>query len=80
MVAWPFGPKSIYLYSLRDPNPTDNALRSSLELRARWTIFTTPLAHVTQFADENAGPLKGCVLCVSEDGTVAVIVIDGLQL
>jgi len=80
MVAWPFGPKSIYLYSLRDTNPTDNALRSSLELRARWTIFTTPLAHIIQFADEKAGPLKGCVLCVSEDGTVAVIVIDGLQL
>lgn len=80
MAAWPSGPKSICLYSLHDTNATDNALSSSLELRARWTIFTSPLAHVTQFPDETAGPLKGCVLCVSEDGTVAVIVIDGLQL
>lgn len=53
---------------------------SSLELRARWTIFTSPLDHVTQFIGENEGPLRGCVLCISEDGTVAVIVIDGLQL
>lgn len=59
---------------------TENVPSSSLELRARWTVFTTPLTHVTHFQEDNIGPLKGCVLCVSEDGTVAVIVIDGLQL
>jgi len=33
-----------------------------------------------QLQDEQAGPLRGCVLCIAEDGTIAVIVIDGFQL
>lgn len=57
-----------------------NDLDSSLELQARWTVFTTPLKHVAQFQDNSMGPFNGCILCVSEDGTVVVIVIDGLQL
>ncbi|KAJ7281956.1 hypothetical protein C8J57DRAFT_1298981 [Mycena rebaudengoi] len=51
----------------------------TLNLCARWTIFTTPLASVIQFRDERRGPLRGCVLCVSQDGTIAVIVVDGFQ-
>ncbi|KAF8195899.1 hypothetical protein K438DRAFT_1826706 [Mycena galopus ATCC 62051] len=50
------------------------------DLCARWTIFTTPLKNVVRFRDEKQGPLSGCVLCVSEDGTIAVIVVDGFQL
>lgn len=57
-----------------------NFTLSDLSLRARWTLFTTPVEHVIQLRDEQAGPLKGCVLCISQDGTIAVIVIDGLQL
>ncbi|KAJ6624507.1 hypothetical protein B0H10DRAFT_2174467 [Mycena sp. CBHHK59/15] len=44
----------------------------TLTLCARWTIFTTPLASVP-------GPLRGCVLCISQDGTIAVIVVDGFH-
>ncbi|KAF7355313.1 WD-REPEATS-REGION domain-containing protein [Mycena sanguinolenta] len=51
----------------------------TLALCARWTIFTTPLKSVVKFQDENQGPLCGCVLCISQDGTVAVIVVDGFQ-
>ncbi|KAJ6515899.1 hypothetical protein C8R45DRAFT_222526 [Mycena sanguinolenta] len=51
----------------------------TLVLCARWTIFTTPLKSVVKFQDENQGPLCGCVLCISQDGTVAVIVVDGFQ-
>ncbi|KAJ6554909.1 hypothetical protein DFH09DRAFT_1493798 [Mycena vulgaris] len=51
----------------------------TLTLCARWTIFTTPLASVIQFRDEKQGPLRGCVLCMSRDGTIAVIVVDGFQ-
>ena len=80
MVVLPSGHKSTYLCYLGDGLAADNALNSSLELRARWTVFTTPLARVAQLQDEKFGPLRGCVLCVSEDGTVAVIVINGLQL
>ncbi|KAJ7119871.1 hypothetical protein C8R44DRAFT_878257 [Mycena epipterygia] len=50
----------------------------TLTLCARWTIFTTPLTSVIQFRDEK-GPLRGCVLCVSRDGTIAVIAVDGFQ-
>ncbi|EGN97892.1 hypothetical protein SERLA73DRAFT_55174 [Serpula lacrymans var. lacrymans S7.3] len=51
----------------------------SLKLCARWTVFLTPLVRVIQLQNEKAGPLRGCALCVSEDGTIAVFVIDGFQ-
>ena len=80
MEVLPSGPLSTFVLYLNlcpswliDPD-------SSLELQARWTVFTTPLKHVIQLQDNAAGALNGCVLCVSEDGTVAVIVVDGLQL
>ncbi|KAJ7904510.1 hypothetical protein B0H14DRAFT_2663171 [Mycena olivaceomarginata] len=51
----------------------------TLALCARWTIFTTPLKSVVKFRDEKQSPLRGCLLCISQDGTIAVIVIDGFQ-
>jgi hypothetical protein len=59
---------------------TNNHSYSSFKLCARWIIFTTPLTKVIQFRDEKAGPLRGCVLCISQDGTIAVIAVDGFQL
>lgn len=53
---------------------------STLELFARWTVFTSPLAHVVSLHDEKVGRLCGCVLCISQDGTIAVIALDGYQL
>ena len=53
---------------------------SSLKVCARWIKFTTPLIKVIQFPDEKLGPLRGCVLCVSRDSTIAAIVVDGFQL
>ncbi|KAG9227453.1 hypothetical protein CCMSSC00406_0000901 [Pleurotus cornucopiae] len=50
----------------------------SLKLCARWTIFTTSLMNVLRFPDDR-GVLGGCILCVAEDGTIAVVVVDGLQ-
>ncbi|KDQ62091.1 hypothetical protein JAAARDRAFT_29992 [Jaapia argillacea MUCL 33604] len=50
-----------------------------LKLASRWTLFTTPLAKVIQIREEKAPSLRGCVLCVSQDGTVAVIAVDGCQ-
>ncbi|KAF9468708.1 hypothetical protein BDZ94DRAFT_1304460 [Collybia nuda] len=49
------------------------------KLCARWIIFITPLASVIQIQEAQEGPLRGCVLCVSVDGTVAVIAVDGFQ-
>ncbi|KAH7928777.1 hypothetical protein BV22DRAFT_1058262 [Leucogyrophana mollusca] len=51
----------------------------TLKLCARWTVFLCPLIRVVQLQNEKAGPLRGCVLCVSQDGTIAVFVIDGFQ-
>ncbi|KAL0574420.1 hypothetical protein V5O48_007539 [Marasmius crinis-equi] len=51
-----------------------------LKLCARWTVFNTPLVKVLQFEDIKTGPLSGCVLCVAEDGTIAVVAIDGFEL
>ena len=53
---------------------------SSVKLVARWTVFTSPLAHVVSLHDGRAGRLCGCVLCISQDGTIAVIALDGYQL
>ncbi|KAL4259622.1 WD40-repeat-containing domain superfamily protein [Pleurotus pulmonarius] len=50
----------------------------SLKLCARWTIFTTSLLNVLRFPHDR-GVLGGCILCVAEDGTIAVVVVDGLQ-
>ncbi|THU84458.1 WD40 repeat-like protein [Dendrothele bispora CBS 962.96] len=52
-----------------------------LKLCARWTIFITPLLKVIQFEDEDSktSPLRGCILCISEHGTIAVVAVDGLQ-
>ncbi|KAF9483399.1 WD40 repeat-like protein [Pholiota conissans] len=52
---------------------------STFELAARWTVFTTPLVKVMQFEAEKTGPLRGCALCISRDGSIAVIVIDDLH-
>ncbi|KAI0754509.1 WD40 repeat-like protein [Daedaleopsis nitida] len=51
----------------------------TLKLCARWTLFTTPLARVIPLVEEKIGRLHGCALCVSQDGTIAVIAIDGYQ-
>ncbi|PCH40400.1 WD40 repeat-like protein [Wolfiporia cocos MD-104 SS10] len=51
----------------------------SLALLVRWTVFTAPLAYVIHVNGEDVGRLKGCVLCISQDGTIAVITIDGHQ-
>ncbi|KAK7054386.1 hypothetical protein VNI00_003580 [Paramarasmius palmivorus] len=52
---------------------------ADLKLCARWTIFNTPLSRVLQFQDISSGPLRGCILCVAEDGTIAVVAIDGYE-
>ncbi|TFK73197.1 WD40 repeat-like protein [Pluteus cervinus] len=52
---------------------------NTLQLCTRWIIFITPVIAVIQFQTEKVGPLRGCVLCVAEDGTIAVIAIDGFQ-
>ncbi|RPD74051.1 WD40 repeat-like protein [Lentinus tigrinus ALCF2SS1-7] len=51
----------------------------TLKLCARWTFFTTPLARVVALHDEKVGRLHGCALCISQDGTIAVIAVDGYQ-
>lgn len=60
----------ITVWSLRD-----------LELRARYIHFIVPLLHVAQVRsqEENAGPLHGCLLFVSGDGTIAVITLEEFQ-
>ncbi len=56
-------------------------LPSKLELLARWTLFATPLRAVIDLSGEaNVGKLQGCLLCVAEHGTIAVILIDGLEV
>ncbi|KAF8575607.1 hypothetical protein K439DRAFT_1398053 [Ramaria rubella] len=52
---------------------------STLQLRAQWTIFTTPLLTVISLEEEGVGRLRDCILCVSNDGTLAVIAVDGLE-
>lgn len=53
---------------------------SSLELKARWTLFNSPLIQAKQIRDPIAGKLNDCVFCLSQDGTIAAFAVDGLHL
>ncbi|KIK67043.1 hypothetical protein GYMLUDRAFT_216928 [Collybiopsis luxurians FD-317 M1] len=50
-----------------------------LKLCARWIIFTTPLLRIAQFPDISGVPLRGVIMYIAEDGTIAVVAIDGFQ-
>ncbi|PFH54032.1 hypothetical protein AMATHDRAFT_815 [Amanita thiersii Skay4041] len=52
---------------------------NTFQLCARWTVFTIPLSQAVQLSDIKIGPLRECMLCISGDGTIAVIAIDGFQ-
>ncbi|KAG1836125.1 hypothetical protein DFJ58DRAFT_735218 [Suillus subalutaceus] len=54
----------------------------SLKLQARFTPFIVPLTRVAQVlqSNENAGPLRGSLLCVSGDGTITVVSIEGFEM
>jgi len=43
-------------------------------------VFLEPLIAVIPLEEETVGRLRGCILCVSSDGTIAAITIDGLEL
>ncbi|KAF8631069.1 hypothetical protein AX15_002671 [Amanita polypyramis BW_CC] len=49
---------------------------NALTLCARWILFVTVLSQVIQVPVERTGSLRGCVLCVAQDGTIAVIALD----
>ncbi|KAF8549736.1 WD40 repeat-like protein [Imleria badia] len=53
-----------------------------LKLCASFVQFIAPLLYVLQVRqqEEHAGPLRGCALCVSVDGTIAVMAVDGFEL
>ena len=50
---------------------------STLQLLARWIVFLDPLSEVIHLS---SGRLKGCAFCISRDGTIALIAVDGCQL
>ncbi|KIM30119.1 hypothetical protein M408DRAFT_101314 [Serendipita vermifera MAFF 305830] len=52
----------------------------SLKLLARWTLFATPLISVIKLVDDAVGRLKGSVLCVATGGTLAILMLDGLEV
>ncbi|KAJ4498276.1 hypothetical protein C8R41DRAFT_877942 [Lentinula lateritia] len=52
---------------------------TELKLCARWIIFGTPLHQMAQFPKIKGAPLRDAILCVSEDGTIAVVALDGFQ-
>ncbi|KAG6372767.1 hypothetical protein JVT61DRAFT_7165 [Boletus reticuloceps] len=53
-----------------------------LKLCASFVQFIAPLLYVVQVRqqEEHAGPLRGCGLCISMDGTIAVIAMDGFEM
>ncbi|CAE6390945.1 unnamed protein product [Rhizoctonia solani] len=54
----------------------------NLKLVAQWTIFNTELETVINLGlgDERLGKMKGSLMAVATDGTIAVIVLDGMYL
>lgn len=55
-------------------------LFSTLKLLARWIVFTTPLKDVVKLQRKKSDPLTGCLLCISQGGTIAVVDLVDHQL
>lgn len=51
----------------------------SMKTLARWVLFVSPLKRVLHLRYDKGGPLRGCLLCISGDGTSAVIALDDYQ-
>jgi hypothetical protein len=53
---------------------------SSLRLEATFTLFTSPVRSITLLSQPEAGRFRGCLLCIAEDGTIGLVLLDGLKL
>ncbi|KAH9040230.1 hypothetical protein EDB84DRAFT_1587571 [Lactarius hengduanensis] len=51
----------------------------SMKTLARWVLFISPLQRVLHLRHDKGGPLRGCLLCIAGDGTIAVIALDDYQ-
>ena len=58
---------------------TDPIVRT-MQLQAQWSLFCEPMRRLISFENHEVGRLVGCILCVSEAGSIAVIALDGLEL
>lgn len=67
----PLSFRNIYVHQL---------IYRTLNLRARWTLFCCPLRRVITVPSDHSGRLQGCMICAAEDGTLAVIELDGFEL
>ncbi|KAF8606800.1 hypothetical protein BDV93DRAFT_326950 [Ceratobasidium sp. AG-I] len=74
--------KNLFLLGAMDDGGIGCWDARSLKLVSRWTIFTTELESVVSLSlgDDRLGRLKGCVMAVAADGTIAIIVLDGMSL
>ncbi|KAF8260917.1 hypothetical protein EI94DRAFT_1747183 [Lactarius quietus] len=51
----------------------------SMKTLARWVLFISPLQRVLHLRYDKGGPLRGCLLSIAGDGTIAVIALDDYQ-
>lgn len=51
----------------------------SMKTLARWVLFISPLQRVLHLRYDKGGPLRGCLLCIAGDATIAVIALDDYQ-
>ncbi|SPO40249.1 uncharacterized protein PSFLO_05731 [Pseudozyma flocculosa] len=53
---------------------------TTLELAATWTMSTAPIESLVSFGDDdNTLRLHGCLACVAADGSVSIVLLDGLR-
>ena len=52
----------------------------ALKLEGRWVQFIEPLVDVVHLQEKTIGRMMDCCMCVSADGTIAVIAADTLSL
>jgi len=64
----------------KDRSLTDDNPFRTMKTLARWVLFIAPLQRVLYMRYDKGGPLGGCLLCVSSDGTIAVIALDDYNL
>jgi hypothetical protein len=79
MARWRYGRSSKTITGSVRSLLYDHPFRSMKTLAA-WILFIAPLQRVLYLRHDKGGPLGGCLLCVSGDGTIAVIALDNYSL
>ena len=60
--------------------PSSHSWLSPFELQATFSIFSQPVRNLVLLDMSRTGPLRDCLMGISEDGSVGMISLDPMDL